>query len=69
MLLTTRDTAAYLRLSVRAVERLLARGDLPGVKIGGARRVRRDGLERWLDETSGRVPRGTRPGHGRGWLP
>ena len=47
-LLTTKQVAERLGLHIRTVKTLLARGDLPSLKIGKSRRVRQDYLETWL---------------------
>ena len=39
ILLTIRETAATLRLSVSTIERMLRAGDLPGVKMNYATRI------------------------------
>jgi excisionase family DNA binding protein len=43
-LVTVRDSAAFLKISVASVYALMARGELPYVKIGRARRVPRRAL-------------------------
>jgi excisionase family DNA binding protein len=49
-MLTVVEVARELRLSERQVRRMVARGELPSVTIGRARRVRRDELVRWVDD-------------------
>lgn len=49
MLLTVPEAAAHLRLSRARVFELIASGDLPSLKLGGARRIRRDALLAYLD--------------------
>jgi excisionase family DNA binding protein len=49
LLLTVPQTAALLAMSEAQVYRLLSDGDLPSLKIGRLRRVRRDWLLHWLD--------------------
>ena len=48
MLLTLRETAEYLKVSVRTVHRLIRDAGLPSFKVGGQWRVRADELQRWL---------------------
>jgi excisionase family DNA binding protein len=48
--LTYAAVAQVLNTSKRHVERLVARGDLPTVDVGGAPRVRVADLERYVDE-------------------
>ena len=49
-LLRMRDAAELLQVSERSVRRMIARGDLPSIRLGGARRIRvrdiRDLIER-----------------------
>lgn len=47
-LLTIDETARYLRVSRRSVERLISRGLLAHVKVGGATRIDPDTLAQWL---------------------
>ncbi|MCU1635778.1 MAG: hypothetical protein JWQ68_1017 [Cryobacterium sp.] len=49
ILLTIRETAAQLRVSVATIERMLKRGDLPRVKIGYATRVLRRYVEAYIN--------------------
>jgi PTS system nitrogen regulatory IIA component len=48
-LLSLKQLAEYLQLSQRTVYRLLERGDLPAVKVGGQWRFRRSTVDEWLD--------------------
>ena len=54
-LLTRRDAAKQLRVSLRTVDSLIATGDIPVVRIGSAVRIRPAALERLVDarETKG----------------
>jgi excisionase family DNA binding protein len=47
-MLTVRDVANRLSLKERTVRELLGSGQLPSVKIGGARRVEPAALERFI---------------------
>jgi excisionase family DNA binding protein len=47
-LINLNDTARYLGVSRRHVERLLARGELPRVKLGRAVRVAVTDLDRYI---------------------
>lgn len=49
VLLTLDEVADALRVSRRKAESLVASGQLPSVKIDGARRVHRDDLDAYLD--------------------
>tara|TARA_B100000614_G_C14438363_1_gene449158 strand:+ start:723 stop:920 length:198 start_codon:yes stop_codon:yes gene_type:complete len=46
-IMTIREVAAYLRLAEKSVYRYAAEGKIPGVKIGGAWRFRRDEIEEY----------------------
>jgi PTS system nitrogen regulatory IIA component len=48
-LLSPKQLAEYLQLSQRTIYRLLDRGDLPAVKVGGQWRFRRAAVDEWLD--------------------
>jgi PTS system nitrogen regulatory IIA component len=48
-LLSPKQLAEYLQLSQRTIYRLLERGDLPAVKVGGQWRFRRTAVDEWLD--------------------
>lgn len=58
-LLTVKDVAWRLNVSVRTVHRLISRGDLQTTQIGGSRRIAPDELERYIDG-------GSRPPSDRG---
>jgi excisionase family DNA binding protein len=47
-LLTMRDVAGLLCVSSRTVKRLLARGELPVVRVGRLVRVREDDVRRFM---------------------
>ena len=49
ILLTIRETAAELRVSVATIERMLKRGDLPRVKIGYATRILRRDIDAYIE--------------------
>lgn len=48
-LLNPKQLAEYLQLSQRTVYRLLERGDIPAVKVGGQWRFRKAAVDEWLD--------------------
>jgi PTS system nitrogen regulatory IIA component len=48
-LLSPKQLAEYLQLSQRTIYRLLERGDIPGVKVGGQWRFRKAAVDEWLD--------------------
>ena len=49
ILLTIRETAAELRVSVATIERMLKRGDLARVKIGYATRILRRDIDAYIE--------------------
>lgn len=48
MLLTLPETAHLLAVSRSTVERLVARGDLLGVRVAGSTRIRRGDLDAYI---------------------
>ncbi|MBX6363503.1 MAG: PTS sugar transporter subunit IIA [Gemmatimonadetes bacterium] len=54
-LLTTRQLAEYLQLSERTIYRLLERGEIPALKVGGQWRFRKSAVDEWLDLQMGRM--------------
>ena len=48
-LLNPKQLAEYLQLSQRTVYRLLERGGIPAVKVGGQWRFRKTAVDEWLD--------------------
>lgn len=49
-ILTIKELALYLKLAEKTAYRLAADGKLPGFKVGGAWRFRRDEINRWIKE-------------------
>jgi len=49
-ILTLREVAAYLKLAEKTAYKLAAEGKLPGFKVGGSWRFRREDIECWIDE-------------------
>ncbi len=47
--LTVREVAAYLSVNEKTVYRLAQRRELPGFKVAGAWRFRREDIDRWID--------------------
>jgi len=48
--LTTKETAAFLRAHVETVRRLATRGEIPSFKVGKDWRFRKEALIRWSEE-------------------
>lgn len=51
-IMTIREVAEYLRLNEKTTYRYAAEGLIPGFKVGGAWRFRRDEIENWISEKS-----------------
>lgn len=49
-ILTLKEVAAYLKLADKTAYKLAAEGKLPGFKVGGSWRFKRDDIERWIEE-------------------
>ncbi len=47
-IMTPREAAEYLNLHVRTIYRLVKNGKIPGSKIGGSWRFKRDVLDYWV---------------------
>ena len=47
-IMTPREAAEYLSVHVRTIYRLAKNGDIPGRKIGGSWRFKKDALDLWL---------------------
>jgi excisionase family DNA binding protein len=47
-IMTPRDAAEYLSVHVRTIYRLVKNGEIPGRKIGGSWRFKKDALDEWL---------------------
>jgi excisionase family DNA binding protein len=46
--MTVRDVAGYLNVDEKTVYRLAQRGGLPGFKVAGAWRFRREDIDAWI---------------------
>lgn len=49
-ILTLKEVAAYLKLAEKTAYKLAAAGKLPGFKVGGSWRFRREDIDRWIEE-------------------
>jgi len=47
-ILTIREIAEYLKIKEKTAYALVARGDIPGFKVGGSWRFRRSEIEKWI---------------------
>ncbi|MCD9501972.1 helix-turn-helix domain-containing protein [Photobacterium phosphoreum] len=48
-ILTLKELASYLKLAEKTAYRLAADGKLPGFKVGGSWRFKREDLEAWIE--------------------
>ncbi|WP_421419231.1 methylation-associated defense system helix-turn-helix domain-containing protein MAD1 [Pseudoalteromonas lipolytica] len=49
-ILTLKEVAAYLKLAEKTAYRLANEGQLPGFKVGGSWRFKREDIEVWIEE-------------------
>lgn len=49
-IMTLKEVAEYLKLAEKTAYRLTAEGKIPGFKVGGSWRFRRDAIENWIDQ-------------------
>lgn len=49
-ILTLKEVAQYLKLAEKTAYRLAAEGKLPGFKVGGSWRFKREDMECWITE-------------------
>ncbi|PTO79140.1 methylation-associated defense system helix-turn-helix domain-containing protein MAD1 [Vibrio splendidus] len=49
-ILTLQEVAEYLKLAEKTAYRLTAEGKLPGFKVGGSWRFKREDLEAWIEQ-------------------
>lgn len=52
--MTLKEVALYLKLTEKTAYRLAAEKKLPGFKVGGSWRFKRDDLEAWIEEQKGK---------------
>lgn len=48
--MTVHDVAGYLNVDEKTVYRLAQRGQLPGFKVAGTWRFKRDDIEMWIEQ-------------------
>ncbi len=51
-ILTIREVAEYLKLNEKTTYRLVAEGKIPGFKVGGAWRFKKDEIDAWIKRQS-----------------
>jgi len=49
-IMTLKEVALYLKLTEKTAYRLAAEKKLPGFKVGGSWRFKREDLEQWIEE-------------------
>ena len=49
-ILTLREVAVYLKLAEKTAYRLASEGKLPGFKVGGSWRFKREDLQLWIEK-------------------
>lgn len=54
-ILTLKEVAAYLKLTDKTAYRLASEGKLPGFKVGGSWRFKREDLETWIEDNKTKV--------------
>jgi excisionase family DNA binding protein len=52
--MTVRDVALYLNVDEKTVYRLPQKGDLPGFKVAGTWRFKRDDIDAWIEQRKAR---------------
>lgn len=55
-ILTASEAADYLKVNVRTIYRLISKGKIPGRKVGGSWRFKKDILDDWLADSGGIFP-------------
>ncbi|MEH6575682.1 MAG: helix-turn-helix domain-containing protein [Amphritea sp.] len=53
-ILTLKEVAEYLKLAEKTAYRLAAEGKLPGFKVGGSWRFKKEDIENWIKEQTKR---------------
>ena len=53
-ILTLKEVAEYLKLAEKTAYRLAAEGKLPGFKVGGSWRFKREDVQSWIEEQKNR---------------
>ncbi len=52
-ILTLKEVADYLKLAEKTAYRLAAEGTLPGFKVGGSWRFKKEDILQWIEEQKG----------------
>jgi len=51
-ILTIRELADYLKLTEKTTYKLVAEGKIPGFKVGGSWRFKKEVIEAWISKSS-----------------
>lgn len=62
--ITVREVAAYLNVDEKTVYRLIKRGHLPGFKVAGAWRFKKQDIDEWIERQKSAVARAQSSGKG-----
>lgn len=54
-ILTLKEVAEYLKLAEKTAYRLAAEGKLPGFKVGGSWRFKRQDMESWIEDNKNSI--------------
>lgn len=54
-ILTIQELAEYLKLNEKTAYRLAGEGKLPGFKVGGSWRFKREDIEQWIEQKKTRI--------------
>jgi len=54
--LTVRQVAEYLNVDTKVIYRLVHAGDLPGFKVAGTWRFKREDIDAWIEAQKRRTP-------------
>ena len=49
-ILTIREVAEYLKLNEKTAYRFASEGKIPGFKVGGAWRFKKNDIEKWIEK-------------------
>ena len=58
--MTVQEVAGYLKVNPKTVYRLVREGRLPGFKVAGSWRFRRDDIDGWIDDQKKAAANGER---------
>jgi excisionase family DNA binding protein len=60
--MTVKEVSQYLNVDPKVIYRLARQGDLPGFKVAGTWRFRREDIESWIEEQKQRHVPGEKKG-------